>query len=74
MTISNRTLAAALEASPDDKVNRAYANAVLHKAVRLGFIVLRHQGGKGQASTYRFIGRVVNGVIVPGDPAAPYPI
>jgi len=74
MVVSNRILASALEASPDDKVNRAYANAVLHKAVRLGFIVVRHKGGQRSASTYRFIGRVVDGVIVPGDPARPFPM
>jgi hypothetical protein len=74
MVISNRVLASTLEASSDDKINRAYANAVLHKAISLGFIVLKHKGGMGSASTYRFIGRVVDGVIVPGDPTAPYPI
>ena len=67
-------MASTLEASSDDTINRAHANSVLHKAIKLGFIVLKHRSGKGSASTYRFIGRVKDGVIVPGDPKAPYPL
>jgi hypothetical protein len=63
----------------------------LEKMVRLGFLRLIARGGPAAVkrtkilgeevnprmrSIYRFIGRVVNGVIVPGNPAAAktYPV
>lgn len=52
-----------------------HANLMLTRMVKLGFLRLVTKGSRGgKPSTYRFIGRVVDGVIVPRDPAAPYPI